>query len=488
LEKLLIDGQFVEPVRGETYEVRNPADIREIVGIAAKATTEDARKAVDSSSEAFEKWSMMSPATRAKILLKVASLIDNDEQLIARMITKENGKPIADALGEVRGFVGHLEFYAGLWPSLRGSYVPISDPLKFAVVMKKPVGVCVAIIPWNNPIIQLAQKLPPALIAGNTMIVKPATTTPISVMHVGELFLRAGLQAGVLNIVTGPGDILGPELVRNTKVSKVSFTGDTATGKKVMALASEGIKKVTLELGGNDPMIVCEDADLKLAIDGAIFGRFRNTGQGCLCVKRLYLVEEIASKFISEMTGKTRRLRVGDGIKADTQIGPCHTAHQRDIVESQVADAIQRGAKIATGGKRPVGKEHMHGHFYLPTLLTEVDSESRIAKEECFGPALPIFVVKDLEEGIERANDSIFGLGSYVFTNYINRAITRGEKTRAGKTLINTAYDVSVELPHGGTKQTGIGRENGIEVFDYYTEPKVLMIDTSTSRKMWDTD
>ena len=485
MEKLLIAGEFVEAQGGETYEVRNPADTREVVGRAAKGTVEDAKKAVDTAFEAFNKWSEMSPSLRAQALRKASDSIREHAEEIAVMITKENGKPFVDARSEVRGFSAHLDFYAGVWPALRGAQVPMSDPWKFGVIMRRPVGVCVAIIPWNNPIIQLAQKLPPALVAGNTMVVKPASTTPLGIMRVGELLLEAGLPPGVVNIVTGSGTVLGPELIRSPKVAKVSFTGDTETGKTIMALAAEKIKRVTLELGGSDPMIVCDDANMELAIDGALFGRFRNTGQGCLCVKRLYLFEQIADEFLDKLTQRVKLLKVGNGMKPETKMGPCHAMDQRAKVESQVADAVHHGARIVAGGSRPRGDEYDHGYFYMPTVLADVDESSRIAKEECFGPALPVFVVKDLEEAIEKANDSTYGLSSSIFTNDINRAITAGKMIQAGKTLVNTAYDVSVELPHGGVKQTGIGREDGLEVFDYYTEPKVVMIDTSTERPKW---
>jgi acyl-CoA reductase-like NAD-dependent aldehyde dehydrogenase len=483
--KLLISGEFVDSERGASYEVRNPADTREVVGTAVKGTLQDARRAIDSAQEAFRKWSETSPRERGRILLKAADLVRQSKEDIAVLITKENGKPLVDARGESDGLANILEYYAGLWPALRGAHVPMADPSKFALVMKRPIGVCGAILPWNNPITQFANKIAPALIVGDTVVAKPASTTPLSVGLVGELMLQSGLPPGVLNIVTGPGSVVGEELVQNKKVRHVTLTGETETGKKIMRLAAEQVKKLTLELGGSDPMIVCDDADLDRAADAAAFGRFRNTGQGCMCVKRLFVFEDIANEFMRKLTEKVSMIKVGNGMDPGTKMGPCHSDNQRKVVEDQVADATERGAKLVAGGRRPTGPKYDHGYFYLPTLMTDVDPESRIATEECFGPALPMFTVSDFDEAIEAANRSMFGLSSYVFTKDINRAIKAAEKIESGKTLINTGHDSSIELPHGGVKMTGLGREHGLEAFDAYTEPKVLLIDTNTTRTPW---
>lgn len=471
--------------KGATYEVRNPADTREVVGTAAEGTLQDARRAIDSAQEAFGKWSATSPRTRGQLLLKLVELVRQRKEDIAALITKENGKPLADARGESERLANTVEYYAGLWPALRGAHVPMADPLKFALVMRRPVGVCGAILPWNNPIVQLANKIGPALIAGDTVVVKPASTTPLSAGLVGELVSQAGFPAGVLNIVTGPGAVVGEELVRNDKVRHVSLTGETETGKRIMRLAAEGMKKLTLELGGSDPMIVCNDADIDRAADAAAFGRFRNTGQGCMCVKRLFLFEEIADEFVRKLTAIVSKIKVGNGLDLQTKMGPCHTDQQRREVESQVEDATARGAKLVTGGRRPSGLPYDHGYFYLPTLLTEVDPKSKVMMEECFGPALPIVEVSNLDEAIEASNRSNFGLSSYVFTNDINKAIRAAERIESGKTLINTAHDASIELPHGGVKMTGLGREHGLEAFDAYTESKVLLIDTNAQGSPW---
>jgi acyl-CoA reductase-like NAD-dependent aldehyde dehydrogenase len=485
MTKLLISGEFVDSESGAFYEVRNPADTRQVVGTVPRATLEDTRRAIDSAQEAFSKWSTTSPTFRSRIMLRAADLVRQRKEEITELVTKENGKPLVDARNESEGLANILEYYAGLWPALRGAQVPMADPAKFALVMRLPVGVCGAILPWNNPILQFANKVPPALIVGDTVVVKPATTTPLSAGLVGELLCQAGVPPGVVNIVTGPGSVVGEELVRNAKVRHISLTGETGTGKRIMREAADQMKKLTLELGGSDPMIVCDDANMERAVDAAALGRFRNTGQGCMCVKRLYLFESIADEFIRKLEEKVSRIKVGNGMNPETKMGPCHSDQQRKEVEDQVRDANDRGAKVVMGGQRPAGPLYDYGYFYMPTLLTGVDTGSRIATEECFGPALPIFKVSNLDEAIDLANNSIFGLSSYVFTNDINKAIKAAERIQAGKTLINIGYDASIELPHGGVKQTGLGREHGIEAFDAYSELKVLIIDTNTERTPW---
>lgn len=486
--KLLISGEFVDSEEGVSYEVRNPADTREVVGTAVQGTAQDARRAIDSAQEALRQWSEESPRTRGRILLGAAEFVRQRKEDIAVLITKENGKPLADARGEADGLAYTLEYYAGLWPALRGAHVPMADPSKFAIVMKRPIGVCGAILPWNNPIVQFANKVAPALIVGDTMVAKPASSTPLSVGLVGELMLQAGLPPGVLNIVTGPGNTVGEELVQNEKVRHVTLTGETETGKRIMRLAAEQVKKLTLELGGSDPMIVCDDADINRAVDAAAFGRFRNTGQGCMCVKRLFLFEGIANEFVRKLTLKVSKIKVGNGIDPATKMGPCHTDQQRRDIETKVEDASDRGAKLIAGGVRPSGPSYDYGFFYLPTLLTDVDPRSKIMTEESFGPALPILTVSNLDEAIEAANRSVFGLSSYVFTKDINNAIRAAKRIESGKTLINTGHDSSIELPHGGVKMTGLGREHGLEAFDAYTESKVLLVDTNAQGSPWISD
>jgi succinate-semialdehyde dehydrogenase/glutarate-semialdehyde dehydrogenase len=308
--------------------------------------------------------------------------------------------------------------------------------------------------------------------------VKPAETTPLTDLRAVGLFYEAGLPKGVLNVVTGRGSVVGEEIVANPKVRKIGFTGSTEVGRRVMASAAAGIKRVTLELGGSDPMIVCDDANIDEAVKAAAVGRFFNCGQACLAIKRLYVFDSIADDFIARLAGRARKLKVGNGMSDGTVIGPLHTASQRQEVEEQVQDAVGRGAKIVAGGERLRGPEYDRGHFYAPTLLTDVPEDSRVATEEVFGPALPIFRVKDLDEAIEKANNSIFGLGSSVWTNDLNRATRAAERIEAGYTWINSAQIIYDELPFGGFKQSGLGKEHGIEALDYYSETKSVVVNT----------
>jgi len=384
---------------------------------------------------------------------------------------------------EIRRFVHTLDHYGGMAKSLRTAAV-VLDNGRHGLVLRKPLGVCGAIVPWNFPVSLMGNKLGPALLAGNTVVVKPAGTTPLTDIRCVELIDKAiqagGGPKGVINLVTGAGSVVGEELLVNSTVRKIGFTGATDTGRHVMQSAAKDFKHVTLELGGSDPMIVCDDADLDRAVSAASVGRFFNCGQACLAVKRLYLFEKIAAAFTEKLVEKVKKLRIGNGLKPDSIMGPLHTAEQRKEVEEQVQDAVNRGAKVLYGAERPKGGEYDKGFYLMPTLVTHVDPESRMLKEEVFGPALPIVTVRHLEEGIEQANNSIFGLGSSVWTRDINKAMFAAEHIEAGYTWINSAQIIYDELPFGGVKQSGIGKEHGEEAIEHYTESKSVVIATET--------
>src|SRR5262249_26701939 len=296
--------------------------------------------------------------------------------------------------------------------TIRGGYVPALDDRRYGMILKRPIGVCGAIVPWNFPVSLLGNKIGPALVTGNTVVVKPAGTTPLTDIQTVQILNEAGLPPGVLNIVPGPARVVGETLLKDERVRKIGFTGATSTGKHVMAAAAQNVKRVTLELGGSDPMIVCDDADLEEAVSAASVGRFFNCGQACLAIKRLYLFQNIYDQFVSKLVAKIEKLRIGNGLEQGVIVGPLHTAAQRDEVEEQVADAVKRGARVLAGGKRASGDTVAKGNFYQPTLLADVDENSRMIQEEVFGPALPIMRVTDLDEAIEKANNSIYGLGS----------------------------------------------------------------------------
>jgi succinate-semialdehyde dehydrogenase/glutarate-semialdehyde dehydrogenase len=369
-----------------------------------------------------------------------------------------------------------LEHYAGLAKNIRGGYVPDLDQDTYGLIVRRPLGVIGAIVPWNFPTTLLGNKLGPALITGNTVVAKPADTTPLTTLRIAEIIHGAGLPAGVFNVVTGTGPEAGQALAEHPLVRKIAFTGSTPTGKRLMAVAADGLKRTTLELGGSDPMIVCDDANLDKAASAASVGRFFNCGQACLAIKRIYVFESVADEFVQRLAGKVRRLRVGPGTAEGVMLGPLHSARQRDLLEEQVEDAVDSGAEVLHGAKRPEGDGLESGYFYEPTLLLEPARDSRVATEEVFGPALPVWRVSDMEEALELANGSIYGLGSSVWTADLNRASDAAEQLEAGYTWINSPQLVYDELPFGGWKQSGYGKEHGIEALDYYTETKSVVV------------
>ncbi|HEX8090083.1 MAG TPA: aldehyde dehydrogenase family protein, partial [Blastocatellia bacterium] len=467
MAQMLIGGEWVGSRSGDFIEVMNPAT-GEAVDTAPRGTAEDAREAIDVAQEAFATWGEWPQAKRADVLRRSVELFRAHEKELATLLTKEQGKPIREAVLEIRRFAHTIEYYAGLGKNIRGGYIPQIDEGKYGLIIKRPLGVVGAIVPWNFPLSLMGNKIGPALLAGNTMVIKPAETTPLTDLRAVGLFLEAGLPKGVLNMVTGQGSVVGEEIVTNPKVRKIGFTGSTEVGRRVMASAAGSIKRVTLELGGSDPMIVCDDADIDEAVKAAAVGRFFNCGQACLAIKRLYLFDSIADDFIERLAPRVKKLRVGNGLAEGTIVGPLHSATQRDEVESQVQDAVDRGARVLAGGERLRGGDFDKGHFYAPTLLADVAEDSRVATEEVFGPALPIFRVGSLDEAIEKANDSIFGLGSSIWTNDLNRATRAAERIEAGYTWINSAQIIYDELPFGGFKQSGLGKEHGTEALDYY--------------------
>ncbi|MBI4446992.1 MAG: aldehyde dehydrogenase [Acidobacteria bacterium] len=471
-----IDGREVESESGETTFIKNPAT-REQVGTVPLGTRRDAERAIEAAHKAFATWSTTAASKRGELLYDCAGIILRHQEELARLLTLEQGKPLRESTLEIERFVHTLRYYAGKGKEIRGGHVPLAQG-RYGLIVKRPIGVCGAIVPWNFPVSLMGNKIAPALLAGNTVVVKPAATTPLTDIRCIQLMNQAGLPPGVLNVVTGPGGVVGQEILENPKVRKIGFTGATSTGRKVMEAAAQQIKRITLELGGSDPMIVCDDADLEKAVSAASVGRFFNCGQACLAIKRLYLFESIADEFIENLLAKVKKLTVGNGLQKGTLIGPLHTEQQRQEVEEQVAEAVHRGAKVLHGGKRPEAADLQSGYFFVPTLLINVDEDARVSREEVFGPALPIFRVNDLDEAIAKANQSIYGLGSSVWTRDLNRAAKAAEQLEAGYTWINSPQIIYDELPFGGFKQSGLGKEHGSEALDHYMETKSIVIAT----------
>ena len=486
MAKLLIASEYVDSESGDSTPVRNPATA-EVVDTVPTGTVKDIRRAIDVAKGALKKWSEMAPSKRGAILLQAGHLILQQEKELANLLTREQGKPLRESILEIRRFVHTLDHYGGMAKSLRTGAV-VLDHGRHGLVLRKPLGVCGAIVPWNFPVSLMGNKLGPALLAGNTVVVKPAGTTPLTDIRCCELIDKAiqdgGGPKGVLNVVTGRGSVVGEELLINPTVRKIGFTGATDTGRHVMQAASKDFKHVTLELGGSDPMIVCDDADIDRAVSAASVGRFFNCGQACLAVKRLYLFDNIADVFMEKLVEKAKKIRVGNGLNKDTLMGPLHTKEQRQEVEEQVEDAVKRGAKVLYGAERPKGTDYDKGFYLQPTLVVDVDPASRLLQEECFGPALPIVRVKNLDHAIEQANNSIFGLGSSIWTREINRAMAGAERIEAGYTWVNSAQIIYDELPFGGVKQSGLGKEHGEEAIEHYTDSKSVVIATETQSEI----
>jgi acyl-CoA reductase-like NAD-dependent aldehyde dehydrogenase len=458
--------------------IRNPATGEE-VGRVPRHGADEAAEAVARAASAFPAWWETPAARRGEMLYESATAVLAARDELSLQLTLEQGKPLREARIEITRFVHTLEHYAGLAKNLRGAYIPNLDVRTHGLVLKRPLGVVVAIVPWNFPTTLLGNKLGPALVCGNVVVAKPAATTPLTTLRIAELMREHGLPEDVFQVVTGKGSVLGESLVTDPRVAKVAFTGSTPVGKHVAELAARGVKRVTLELGGSDPMLVLDDADLDGAVSAASVGRFFNCGQACLAVKRLYLHETIADEFVEKLLVKVERLKVGPGTADGTTIGPLHSEDQRATIKDQVESALAQGGELLAGGRRPDGDEFANGWFYEPTLVLEPPHDSKLATEEVFGPALPIWRIGSLEEGIERANASAFGLGSSVWTRDLTAATIAAEKLEAGYTWINSGQIIYDELPFGGFGESGVGKEHGIEALDYYQEAKAVVVKQS---------
>jgi acyl-CoA reductase-like NAD-dependent aldehyde dehydrogenase len=475
MKAMFVDGRQREGSAAGVLEVRDPST-GELVETVPAGTAADVDAAVRAAQTAFPQWWETPAARRGEALHQATAHVRGHLEELTGQLTQEQGKPLREARLELERCLETLDHYAGLAKNLRGGSVPNLDEGAYGVILRRPLGVVGAIVPWNFPTTLLANKLGPALVTGNTVVAKPAETTPLTTLRLAELLHEGGIPAGVLNVVTGTGPVAGQALVRHPLVRKIAFTGSTPVGKQTMAAAAEQLKRVTLELGGSDPMIICDDADLDRAVSAASVGRFFNCGQACLATKRLFVFERVADEVIEGLVGKAARLRVGPGTAERVLMGPLHTQRQRALIEEQVADAVDRGAKVLHGAARPQGEPYDRGWFYQPTLLLEPPRDARVATEETFGPALPIWRVADLDEAIERANASPYGLGSSIWTRDLHRASLAAERLEAGYTWVNTINKVYDELPFGGVKQSGYGKEHGIEALDYYQETKSLVV------------
>ncbi len=476
-----INGSWVDAKSGRTFENRNPANWNEIIGTFPKSGKEDVDDAVNAARAAYEKWRLVPAPKRGDSMRKVGDIMVARKEELAREMTKEMGKVLTETRGDVQEGIDTAYYASSEGRRLFGHTVPSELPNKFAMAVRVPIGVAGIITPWNFPMAIPTWKIFPALLAGNTVVFKPATDTPKTATTLVEIIMEAGVPEGVINIVHGSGGEVGNAITTHPNVDLVSFTGSTAVGKQIQRDASDTLKRVSLELGGKNAQIVMDDADLDLALDGVLWGAFGTTGQRCTATSRLILHEKIYDRFMSMLIDRTKKLRLGDGLLSTTDVGPCVNENQRKSVHSYVDIGQKEGARLAIGGHNAAGDGLSGGWFYEPTIFTEVMPEMRIAKEEIFGPVLSVIRAKSLEESISILNNTLYGLSSSIYTRDVNKAFVAIRDIKAGITYVNVpTIGAEAHLPFGGVKQTGNGhREGGWTVYDFFTEWKAVYIDYS---------
>ncbi|MEO8287974.1 MAG: aldehyde dehydrogenase family protein [Chloroflexota bacterium] len=475
--KLFINGQQVDAASGETFDVINPAT-NEKLATVAKAGKADVDAAVQAARDAFDKgkWVRMGAARRATALYKVAQIMRDRQKEIARLEVLNNGKAISQANAELTQAIEDFEFFAGAATKITGSTIPVPGAfLNYTV--REPIGVCAQIVPWNYPIMMAAWKLAPALAAGNTVILKPASATPLTALLLGEICLEAGIPAGVVNILPGPGAEIGVYLAEHSGVDKIAFTGETETGRDIMRRAAGTLKRISLELGGKSPNLVFDDADLDHAVNGSLFAIYYSAGQSCEARSRLFVQDSIYDRFVDQFVAKAEMLKIGDPFDPTTQIGSLISPKHLDKVHSYVNIGIEEGAEVLTGGGKP-GNGLDKGNFYKPTVLAGVTNSARVAQEEIFGPVVTVMRFSSESEAIQLANDVVYGLAGTIWTRDVGRAHRVAGAIRSGVVTINTPFTAFPGLPFGGYKQSGFGRELSMESLDMYTELKSVLIYT----------
>ncbi len=475
--KLFINGEWKESSTGDTLDDINPATL-EIIGKIHKASDEDVKSAVDSAQDAFDSWSSMPAPQRAKILFRAARMLEERKEELSRLLTVEMGKVLKEARGDVQEAIDIAYYAAGEGRRLFGETTPSELPEKFCMTLRRPIGVVGLITPWNFPIAIPAWKIMPALIAGNTLVLKPASDTPIMSIEIVKILAKSGLPKGVLNLVTGEGNTVGSAIVHSRKIRAISFTGSLETGKWILGEASKDMKKVSLELGGKNPIIVMDDANLNLALDGVLWGAFGTTGQRCTAASRVIVHEKIFPEFQKKLIERTRQLKLGNGLLENTDVGPVINNSQLQKITKYVETGKNEGAKLVLGGKTV---KPLPGYFFEPTIFTDVTPEMRIANEEIFGPVLSLLSANNLDEAINIANSVEYGLSSSIYTGNIKNAFKAIEKIEAGITYINAStIGAEIHLPFGGVKSTGNGtREAGTTAIEEFTELKTVYIDYS---------
>lgn len=466
-----INGEWVGD-NLETMDITNPATNKN-VGTVPVGGEDETNQAIDAAHEAFESWSKETAYTRSELLKRLNKLmLDNTEEL-AKIMTLEMGKPINESRGEVKYAASFIEWFAEEAKRMYGDTIPAHVQGKRLQVWKKPVGVVAAITPWNFPAAMLTRKMGPALAAGCTVVMKPASDSPITAVKLMELCEEAGFPKGVINLVTGSSSAFGKAIMANEKVRKITFTGSTAVGKQLIKQSADQVKRLSLELGGHAPTIVLDDANVDVAVKGVMASKFRNAGQTCICANRVYVQEGIYDAFMEKFTAEVKKLKVGDGMEESVEIGPLINQQGLDKVINHVDDAVEKGATVVTGGKPMSDQE---GVFYTPTVMGNVDESMLMMQEETFGPVAPIQKVKTDDEAIKLANDTPYGLAAYVFTENNARGMQVVEQMDYGIVGWNDGAPSAAQVPFGGMKESGIGREGGKEGIDEFLESQYVSI------------
>jgi aldehyde dehydrogenase (NAD+) len=479
-----IGGEWIESVSDNRVENVNPANTDDKLGVVRLATREEARRAVESASEAFRAWRATPAPARGRIVARAARMLEDDKENLARLLTREEGKTVSEARGEIQRAANVADFVAGEARRMTGETIPSELPSNFAYTLKQPHGVVAVVTPWNFPVAIPVWKIAPALVAGNTVVFKPATVTPATAVRIVEIFAEAGIPAGVLNLVLGSGSEAGDEIVNHRAVRAISFTGSNGIGIKLYEQAARRGVRVQCEMGGKNPVVILEDADMNLAVESTAQGAFGSTGQRCTATSRAVVVESVADEFVARITERAKSLRIGDGMSADTDVGPIVDAGQFKSVMSYMDIGREDGAELLCGGEAADDAGLGKGFFIKPTVFDRVTPDMRIAREEIFGPVLSVLRVKDFEEALQVANDCEYGLSSSIFTNDAVRVFRFVDEIETGMTHINSpTTGGEAHVPFGGIKSTGIGDfEQGSTALDFYTELKVVYVDY-TGRK-----
>src|SRR6202162_5488338 len=479
--KNFINGEWVESRSGKAYENRNPANTDELVGIFVSSNSEDVNAAVDAAEEAYKSWRLVPAPKRAEILYRAAELLLQHKEEFSSDMTREMGKVLAETRGDVQEAIDMTYYMAGEGRRLFGQTTPSELPNKFAMSARQSIGVCGMITPWNFPMAIPSWKMMASVVSGDTVVLKPAEDTPLSSYHLVQILMEAGLPNGVVNLVSGDGRNTGAPLAGHKDVPVVSFTGSTAVGRIIAQTCAPDFKHCSLEMGGKNIIIVMDDANLDLAVDGAIWGGFGTTGQRCTAASRVAVHKKVYGEFVTKFTERAKSLRVGDGLDAATDMGPCVNEQQLKTVMSYVEIGKNEGAKLAAGGKRIEDGELVRGWFHQPTVFTDCDPKMRICQEEIFGPVVSVIPFETFEDALEIANGVLYGLSAAIYTRNVNNAFRAQRDLQTGIVYVNApTIGAETHLPFGGIKNTGNGhRESGEAALDFYSEWKTIYIDYS---------